>query len=47
MPWAGIVLVLLLVLILDLLAIRAKKRARSFRNSSVPASVAAERLFSR
>ena len=43
----GIVLVLLLVLILDLLAIRAEKRARSFRNSSVPASVAAERLFSR
>jgi hypothetical protein len=43
----GIVLVLLLVLILDLLAIRAEKRARSFHNSSVPASVAAERLFSR
>ena len=34
-------LVLLLVLILDLLAIRAEQRARSFRNYSVPASVAA------
>jgi len=31
-----------LVLVLDLLAIRAEKRARSFRNCSVPASVAAE-----
>jgi hypothetical protein len=37
------VLVLLLVLVLDLLAIRAEKRARSFRNCSVPASVAAQR----
>ena len=33
----------MLVLVLDLLAIRAEKRARSFRNCSVPASVAAER----
>ena len=40
-----IVLVLLLVLVLDLLAIRGEKRVRSFRNCSVPASVAAERLF--
>jgi hypothetical protein len=31
------------VLVLDLLAIRAEKRFRSFRNGSVPASVAAER----
>jgi len=37
------VLVLLLVLVLDLLAIRAEKRVRSFGNCSVPASVAAER----
>jgi len=37
--------VLVLVLVLDLLAIRAEKRARAFRNCSVPASVAAGRLF--
>jgi hypothetical protein len=33
----------LLVLVLALLAIRTEKRARSFCNCSVPASVAAER----
>jgi hypothetical protein len=32
------------MLVLDLLAIRAEKRARSFRNCSVPASVTAKRL---
>ena len=36
-------LALLLVLVLDLLAIGAEKRARSFHNCSVSASVAAER----
>jgi len=40
---SGIVLLLVLVLVLDQLAIRAEKRARSFRNRSVPATMAAER----
>ncbi|MBV8641011.1 MAG: hypothetical protein JO070_06445 [Verrucomicrobia bacterium] len=36
---------LVLVLVLDLSAIRAKKTAQFFRNRSVLASVAAERSF--